>query len=140
MNKMHSSDAEMVEIMQFFYGNHDCVSSEYGGVQHHPHGVVGKLWRIRNPDSVRIGHCFLAGRLKEGDLFLCTRHSGDCYQTYIYVEEFDNCLISKPEWSFGSYRIGDAECIDLKEGEFTKLKDGGRIERDSGRRYEEVDT
>lgn len=119
------------EINQEFYGDHDFVqTSPCGRGQHHPHGMVGNLWRIKDPDSVRVGHCFLAGRLKKGDLFLCVAHSGDCFQSYIYVQEYANCLISKPEWSFGSYGIGDAETVDMASGEFEALKDGGRVERE----------
>ncbi len=121
------------EINKAFYGPHDFVqTSPCGRGQHHPHGLVGKLWRIKDVGSVRIGNCFLAGRLKAGDLFLCVAHSGDCFQTYIYVEEFSNCLIAKPEWKFGSYGIGDSEEVSIADGEFETLKTGGRVERQTG--------
>jgi len=112
-----------------FYGSHDFVPTIGGRGQHHLHGLVGNIWRIKDPNSVRTGDCFLAGRLKKGDLFLCVCHSGDCFQTYIYIEEYANCLISKPEWNFGSYGIGDAEVVDITNEEFEKLKRDGRIER-----------
>ena len=117
------------KINDKFYGPHDFVPTIGGRGQHHLHGLVGNIWRIKDPKSVRIGNCFLAGRLKKGDLFLCVRHSGDCFQDYIYVEEYANCLISKPECRFGSYGIGDAERIDINEEEFDKLKNGGRVEK-----------
>ena len=91
--------------------------------------IFRDIWRIKNPETVRIGGCFLAGRLKKGDLFLCVCHSGDCFQDYIYIEEYDNCLIGKPEWKFGSYGIGDAEKIEITNVDFLKLKDGGRIDK-----------
>ena len=112
------------------YGPHDFVqTSPCGRGQHHPHGLVGNLWRIRDADSVRVGDCFLKGRLKTGDLFLCVEHSGDCFQNYVFVEEYANCLIGKPALRFGSYGIGDAEQVELANGEFEKLKAGGRVER-----------
>lgn len=103
-------------------------TSPCGHGQRHPHGLVGKLWRINNPDSVRVGDCFLKGRLKKGDLFLCIAHSGDCFQHYIYVEEYSNCLIGNPKWRFGSYGIGDSDPVDLENGAFDILRGGGRIE------------
>lgn len=117
------------EVNDKLYGPHDFVPTIGGRGEHHPHNLVGNIWRIKDPKSVRVGNCFLSGRLKTNDLFLCICHSGDCFQNYIYVEEYDNCLIGKPEWKFGSYGIGDAEKIDIKTEEFEKLKNGGRVER-----------
>jgi len=97
--------------------------------QHYPLGLVGNLWRINNPETVRVGDCFLNGRLKSGDLFLCISHTGDYFQDYIYVKEYENCLVGKPEWRFGSYGIGDSELVELQDGEFGRLRSGGRIER-----------
>lgn len=106
------------------------VRSACGGIEHHPDGVVGGLFRIKTPESVRVGDCFLNGRLKAGDLFLCVGHSGDCFQDYIYVEEYANCLIGKPKWNFGSYGIGDSEKVEISSDDFDTLKHGGRVERD----------
>jgi len=116
------------EFNEKLIGPHDFVPTIGGRGQRHPHGLVGSLWRIKSPKSVRVGDCFLAGRLKKGDLFLCICHNGDCFQIYIYVEEYANCLIGKPEWNFGSYGIGDAERIDITNEDFLKLKEGNRIE------------
>ena len=116
--------ADLVKgLNESFYGPHDFVRGE-----RHKHGLVGKLWRIKDPGSVRVGHCFLAGRLKAGDLFLCVAHSGDCFQDYMYVEEFVNCLKGKPEWEFGAYGIGDSDEVAIADGEFETLKTGGRVE------------
>ncbi len=116
------------EIKDEFYGPHDFVPTFGKSGEHHIHGLVGILWRIRDPATVRVGDCFLAGRLKKGDLFLCTGHSGDCFQDYMFVEEYANCLIGKPEITFGSYGIGDAETVPLESGQFDILENGGRIE------------
>ncbi len=69
------------------------------------------------------------GRLKKDDLWLGIAHSGDCFQTYMFIEEYANCLIGRPELTFGSYGMGDAEKIELVDGEFETLKQGKRIER-----------
>lgn len=118
------------EIKKALYGPHDFVqTSPCGRGQHHPHGLVGKLWRIVEPSSVSMGDCFLNGRLKAGDLFLCVNHSGDCFQDYIYVKEYSNWLIGNPTYRFGSYGIGNSEQVELFDGEFAKLASGGRAER-----------
>ena len=106
--------------------------STYGGSgQSHPAGLVGRLWRIGDPATVNIGNCFLAGRLKAGDLFLCTGHTGDSFQNYIFVEEFANCWHGRPQWTFGSYGIGDAIEVPLPAGAAAILMAGagGRILR-----------
>lgn len=110
-------------------GPHDFVPTIGGSGQRHPHGLVGSLWRINNPASVHIGNCFLGGRLKKGDLFLCIEHSGDCFQTYIYIKEYSNCLESEPKWDFGSYGIGDATRIEITPEDFEVLKKGGHINK-----------
>lgn len=91
-------------------GPHDFVqTSPCGGGQRHPHGLVGYLFRVEEPEKIRVGHCFFAGRLKKGDLLLCTEHSGDCFQTYIFIEEYGNCLVGLPKFTFGSYGMGGAQ-------------------------------
>lgn len=121
----------MNDVFEKFYGPHDFVqTSPCGRGQHHPHGLVGNLWKIRTPGSVRVGNCFMAGRLKQGDLWLCIAHSGDCFQTYMFVEEYANCLIGRPDLTFGSYGIGDSEQVEMMDGEFEILKNGGRVERE----------
>jgi hypothetical protein len=117
------------KIEDDFYGPHDFIqTSPCGRGQHHPHGLVGRLWRVKNPNTVRIGDCFLKGRLKTGDLFLCIEHSGDCFQDYIYVKEFGNGIQCQAKWNFGSYGIGDADPIDLPRGVFEKLREGKFVE------------
>lgn len=117
-------------------GSHDFVPTIGGRGQRHLHGLVGKFWRIKNPESVRIGDCFLTGRLKKGDVFLCTKHSGDCFQTYTYVEigeSWDGTRIgikSLNNIEFGSYGIGDAEeeKYNITDNDFNILKSGGYVE------------
>lgn len=122
------------ELRELVTGPHDFVqTSPCGAGQRHPHGLVGRLWRINDPSTVRVGNCFLAGRLKSGDLFLCIRHNGDCFQDYIYVREYANCLVGKPEWRFGSYGIGDATNVPIDKQGFDALTRGERILKGPGR-------
>lgn len=109
-------------------------TSPCGRGQHHPRGLVGKIWRIKNPKTINMGNCFLSGRLKEGDLFLCIEHAGDYCQNYIYIRKRTNLyhsefLESFPNWVFGSYGIGDAENtdIELSENDFETLKSESSI-------------
>lgn len=109
-------------------GPHDFVqTSPCGAGQRHPHGLVGGLWKIKTPESVKTGHCFMRDRLKEGDLWLGIAHTGDCFQTYMYVEDYANCFVGRPKWTFGSYGIGDSEEVDLPEGGPDLLKAGERV-------------
>jgi hypothetical protein len=98
--------------------------------ERHPEGIVGKLWKIKDPATFKVGNCFLNGRLMEGDIFLCVRHSGDCFQDYIIVEESSNRFRGKPEFRFGSYGVGDSECLGLLTGsEIEILENGGSFRR-----------
>jgi hypothetical protein len=131
---MKISDA-VKKMSNDFYGPHDFVqTSPCGAGEHHLGGLVGVLWRIKSPESVRVGDCFMDGRLKKNDLWLGIAHSGDCFQTYMYVKEYANCLIGEPNKTFGSYGIGDSVAVTLSADELEILKRGGRIERDKERK------
>jgi len=121
---------EVAKINAEFYGDHTFVqTSPCGRGQHHIHGYIGVLWRINDPKTVRTGHGFMKGRLKKGDLWLGVEHSGDCFQTYMYVEEYSNCLIPKPEYTFGSYGIGDSTAVELSDEQTEALMRGKRVKK-----------
>lgn len=93
--------------------------------QRHPSGLVGNIFRIKNPSTISIGHSFMAGRLLPGDLVLCIGHSGDCFQDYVPVAEYANGLSGLPKYKFGSYYIGDSELVcELKKSEAALLEEG----------------
>ena len=130
-NSMNDLKRYMREAETGLFGPHTFVqTSPCGRGERHPAGLVGNLWRIKDPATVQIGHCFMKGRLKKNDLWLCVKHSGDGFQDYIFVEEYQNCLIGKTQIKFGSYGIGDAVQVPLNTGEFEVLKSGGRVERE----------
>jgi len=116
------------ELRNNFYGAHKFVqTSPCGRGQVHLDGYVGCLFRIDNPDSIQVGDCFLKGRLKKGDLFLCTAHSGDCFQEYTFVREYSNGMELCKNYSFGSYGIGDSVKFTLTRKEFHLLLFGEMI-------------
>lgn len=92
------------------------------GIQRHRKNHVGNLFRITDHDFSVGG--FWNGRIKEGDLVLCLSHAGDCFEYYMFVEEYDNGYIGLPKYTFGSYGIGDAEKIEIPAGVAELIKRG----------------
>jgi hypothetical protein len=90
---------------------------------------IGALYRIRPEDFGRVGCCWMAGRLKDGDLVLCVAHSGDCFFDYILIYEYANGIEGIPGSSFGAYTLGSKvdytpsakACAMLKRGEFVPV-------------------
>lgn len=78
--------------------------------ERHPDGLVGNLFRINDVDSIHLGN--FEEMLSSGDLVLCIRHSGDCFQDYIVIEELSDALKGIPDKRFGSYGIGNASKVD----------------------------
>lgn len=54
----------------------------------------------------RVGSCWMAGRVKVGDVALCISHSGDCFYNYILVEIGGNFIRGLPGSEFGAYVFG----------------------------------
>ena len=107
-----------------------------GRCQRHRKGVVGKLWRVTDPDKVSVGNCFFDGRLKEGDLLLCAAASGDCFHTFIFVREYENgvnaVLEGQPEYNFGAYESFSAAMeempTNLSDADVKTLREGGEVD------------
>lgn len=74
----------------------------------------------------------MRGRLRRGDVVLCGKHSGDCFNTYILCEVLGNGVRGIPGSRFGAYTMGvptgwqptDREYHLLMAGEFV----GGGLE------------
>lgn len=97
--------------------------------QRHPDGFVGYLFRAMNPKLIRIGSCFFSGRLLEKDLVLCVEHTGDCFQDYIFIQEFSNGLKGLPDYRFGSYGMEGAERLgEVPTNVMMALQAGGFVE------------
>jgi hypothetical protein len=87
--------------------------------------TIGAMYRVRDTRQLsRVGHCWMAGRLKVGDLLLCVGHSGDCFFNYILVEECANGLKGIPESRFGAYVLGELIPLRPTAREFHLLAAG----------------
>ena len=56
---------------------------------------TGDLLLVTDAKSVCVGHCWMQGRLKKGDIALCVGHSGDGFHDFFLVDA-----------SFSVYRDG----------------------------------
>ncbi len=68
---------------------------------------VGAVYFMENLlDLNRVGNCWIDGRLKLGDVVLCTQHTGDCFYDYVLLQTFTNglrAIITTPGW--GAYAL-----------------------------------
>lgn len=77
-----------------------------------PKDDIGKLWRVNDPESIWINNrCFLYGRLKTGDLLICTGYGDATYRTYAFVTEYIDCMTIEHQHNFSALRIGDSTPI-----------------------------
>lgn len=65
--------------------------------------TIGCIYRLTKHDTGRVGHCWMRGRLIEGDLALCIAHAGDCFYQYILLDVGGNYIRGVAESRFGSY-------------------------------------
>ena len=95
----------------------------------------GHLVKIDPTDFGRIGHCWMRGRLHDGDLAMAVSLSGDCFWTYMLVRH--DYSIFHPatkfivpgyklikESSFGAYVMGTPYQFQPSEREFHLLMAG----------------
>lgn len=88
---------------------------------------IGKLYFVNEEDNSRVGHCWMNGRLKDGDLVLCLKHAGDYFNHYILVEVVYNALIPVLQSRFGAYRLGTLAEWQPSEAELQLLLSGETI-------------
>jgi hypothetical protein len=72
----------------------------------------------------------MRGRLKQDDLILCIKHTGDCFFDYILIKEYANGLKGIPQSRFGAYVLGEEVDKKLNEKEFHLLCAGEFIDND----------
>ena len=59
--------------------------------------MVGKVFLLDKSDNGRVGHHWMRGRILNGDVVLCVKHTGDCFCNTTYTQLFpDKCLIKYP--------------------------------------------
>ena len=64
---------------------------------------IGVIYEMIKEDLPRVGHSWMEGRLRIGDLALCIEHSGDCFYDYILIDKISNGMTGIPESEFGAY-------------------------------------
>ena len=118
------------EIMQDHHGPDAAFvqTSPCGRGQWHPGGLVGNLFRINDPATVNAGY-WVKDQLELGQLWLCVRHSGDCFQDYVLVIEDDDGLakVDQPVSQCGAYGMGNATKYELDKDSFATLLKGGSV-------------
>lgn len=71
-------------------------------------GIIGGVYQLKTHKDVesvngRMGDCWMKGRLKRGDLLLCTQNSGDHFYSYILLRQYSNGWQGIPGAEFGAY-------------------------------------
>lgn len=94
---------------------------------HHP----GLLLTISEKDFDRVGICWMAGRLKDGDLIMCIEHAGDCFWHYALVRhDFTLARTGRQGYEliigskFGAYVLGEPYEFQPSAREFHLLMAG----------------
>jgi hypothetical protein len=107
-----------------------------------PDGVYfGQLRLLHAADNLRVGHCWMAGRLLDGDIAMALEHAGDCFWRYVLLGREYTRNVAKqrvykiePASKFSAYTLGVPSAIQpteremhlLAAGEFVALS-GGEI-------------
>ncbi len=79
----------------------------------------------------RVGHCWMKGRLRAGDIIMCMQHAGDCFWQYAILE----CVATYPghkyrlvrESTFGAYTLGAPTAWQPSEQDFHNLMAGNSV-------------
>ena len=93
---------------------------------------VGKIVTIHEKDFGNVGYCWMKGRLKDGDLAIAVRHSGDSFWSYMLLEETGTYRGQRaykviPESVFGAYVLGTDYAWQPTEREMHLLLAGERV-------------
>jgi hypothetical protein len=101
-----------------------------GGIQ------IGKVYRLAERDLGRVGHCWMAGRLRVGDLVTPLRISGDGFYEWQLIEDgFTLCAdgVRAPGFSvakgarFGAYCMGTLLDTQPTESEWHLMMGGQSV-------------
>lgn len=75
---------------------------------------IGDMRVLNGAFEDRLGHCWARGRLKQGDILVAIRHSGDCFHDYLLLEPSVGSIDGKPTLflrpipvPFGAYTLGE---------------------------------
>lgn len=94
---------------------------------------IGALYRLKKGDLTRVGHNWMAGRLKVGDVVMCLQQSGDCFYEYILIEMSATRVKGITKSKFGSYTFGTQIGVKVLEGrDFHLVAAGEQIQYIAG--------
>jgi hypothetical protein len=89
---------------------------------------IGQIY-VYSKKSTMLGHNNLNEKLRDGDLLLCTAHSGDCFYNYRLIRRYKS-KAGNPRlklvkgFEIGSYQISKESKIKLTERQFHLLMAG----------------
>lgn len=72
----------------------------------HNGNSIGTMYILDEDDLSRVGDSWMNGRLRAGDVVLCTAHSGDRFNQYVLIRPFQNGMEAILGSSFGAYVFG----------------------------------
>ncbi len=110
------------------------LSKDFGHVRGWRNGLEqnGGVYEVEDAGyaNSRIGNCWMAGRLKKGDLLLCLEHAGDCFHNFMLIEKTNNAWRGIPGSKFGAYSglakplgtVDDATYDALRTGEWINFR------------------
>lgn len=98
----------------------------------------GGVYEVTSPKAANgaMGGCWMKGRLKKGDLLLCTGHSGDYFHNFILLKTYSNGWEGITGSEFGAYgsigklvhTVGDRDFDTLVKGEFVDFEETKKID------------
>ena len=88
---------------------------------------IGTMYVLEEKDLSRIGHSWMEGRLRAGDVVLCTAHSGDYFNDYILIDVYSNGINAILGASFGAYTMGTPTQWQPSAREYHLLLAGERV-------------
>ena len=93
--------------------------------------TIGSLVRIMGVgDQERVGHCWMAGRLRVGEVVQVLQHAGDYFYNYALVRVYGDSIQLEPGVRFGAYSLGTPlkwqpnreQADDLMKGESVRTE------------------
>lgn len=99
------------------------VTSNWNTGGHYP----GLVLVLREEDFAQVSNCWMKGRLKAGELIMCTKHAGDYFWYYALLEHVGKNTHNKEIYKlnlrseFGAYVLGETTSYQPTHREFHLL-------------------
>ena len=102
---------------------------KWGGSQ-----SIGVIYILSEEDNDRFGSHWFKGRIKDGDVVLCTAHSGDCFYDYKLIHIYGNGLeLLDDSPRICGYGLGVESEAELTSREYHLLMAGEFVEMNDDR-------